>query len=338
MADFKTIMVTGGAGYVGGVLIPKLLEQGYRVKVFDLYIYGTEVFAAVRPNDNLIEIKGDIRDAQAFREAVEGCDAVIHLACISNDPSFDLDPELAKTVNWDCFPGLVDACKEAGARRFIFASSSSVYGLSDDPRVTEDHPRVPVTDYNRYKAMCEDIMFERQDDDFACVSIRPATVCGYSPRLRLDLTVNILTNHAINKGEITVFGGSQYRPNLHIMDMADLYLQLLKEPDEKIKGECFNAGYQNQTVSEIANIVKTVVEARETTSGDITIKTTPSDDIRSYRITCDKIEAAIGFKPRYAIEDAVRDLCDAFDDGRIQNSLDSTSYVNIQRMKEIGMG
>ncbi len=337
MPKFKTIMVTGGAGYVGGILIPKLLERGYRVKVFDLYIYGPAVFDAVRPNDNLIEIKGDIRDTAAFHAAIEDCDAVIHLACISNDPSCDLDPALAKTVNLDCFPDLIDVCKSAGAKRFIFASSSSVYGLSDDPRVTEDHPRIPVTDYNRYKAMCEDIMLERQADDFTCVSIRPVTVCGYSPRVRLDLTVNVLTNHAVNKGEITVFGGSQYRPNLHIQDMTDLYLQLLEEPDEKIAGQCFNAGYQNQTVSDIADIVKSVVEARETTRGDITIKTTPSDDIRSYRITCEKIESMIGFKPRYTIEDAVSDLCDAFDAGKIPNSLDDTGYVNIARMKEIGM-
>jgi len=337
MTTFKTIMVTGGAGYVGGILIPKLLDAGYVVKVFDLYIYGRDVFNDLRPNDNLIEIEGDIRDAAQFREAVEGCDAVIHLACISNDPSCDLDPELAKTINWDCFPDLVDACKSAGARRFIFASSSSVYGISDDPRVTEEHPRVPVTDYNRYKAMCEDVMFEAETDDFVCVSIRPATVCGYSPRMRLDLSVNILTNLAANRGEITVFGGSQYRPNLHIEDMTDLYLQLLTEPDENIKGQCFNAGYQNQTIADIARIVKQGVEEKHLRDGEITIITTPSDDIRSYRITCDKIEGALGFKPKRTIEDAVSDLCDAFLANKIPDPLTDTNYVNIKKMQEIGM-
>jgi len=182
MMAFKTIMVTGGAGYVGGILIPKLIGAGYTVKVFDLYIYGQGVFNDLRPNDNLIEIEGDIRDIATFRNAVEGCDAVIHLACISNDPSCDLDPDLARSINWDCFPGLVDACKDAGTRRFIFASSSSVYGISDDPCVTEEHPRVPVTDYNRYKAMCEDILVDKADNGFCFTTIRPATVCGYSPR------------------------------------------------------------------------------------------------------------------------------------------------------------
>jgi nucleoside-diphosphate-sugar epimerase len=337
MNQFKTVMVTGGAGYVGGVLIPKLLSAGYRVKVYDNYTYGETVFDQVRPHPQLEEIKGDIRDDKHFRAAIEGCNAIIHLACISNDPSCDLDPELTKTVNLDCFPAIVQACKDAGIKRFIFASSSSVYGLSDDPHVTEEHPKIPVTDYNRYKSMCEDILFDKQTDEFVCVSIRPATVCGYSPRLRLDLTVNVLTAHAVNKGKITVFGGSQYRPNLHIQDMTDLYLLLLKQPDEAIAGQSFNAGYQNQTVAHIASIIKSVVENRETPRSHIDIVTTPSDDVRSYRITCAKIDKALGFKPKRTIEDAVADLCDAFEAGKIPDPLTSTSYSNIKRMQEISL-
>jgi nucleoside-diphosphate-sugar epimerase len=167
------------------------------------------------------------------------------------------------------------------------------------------------------------------------VIIRPATVCGYSPRLRLDLTVNILTSHAVNRNQITVFGGSQYRPNLHIQDMTDLYLQLLREPLERISGKTFNAGYQNQTVTDIATIVKTIVEARR--GGEIAITTTPSDDIRSYRISCDKIERELGFKPRHTIEDAVATLVDAFAAGKIPDPLTSTQYVNIKRMQEISL-
>lgn len=337
MSQPQTILVTGGAGYVGGILVPKLLAKGHTVKVLDLYLYGEEVFDGVRPDPRLIEIKGDMRDLDLVAKAVEGCETVIHLACISNDPSADLDPALTKSINLDCFPGMVDACKAAGVKRFFFASSSSVYGISDELRVTEDHPRIPITDYNRYKAMCEDILEEKAGDGFTYTSIRPATVCGYSPRLRLDLTVNILTSHAVNKKEITVFGGEQYRPNLHIQDMTDLYVRMLDAPIEQIANKRWNAGYQNMQVKDIAQRVKAVVEDMTGAPDSITIKTTPSNDIRSYRITCDKIEQEFGFKPQHTIEDAVRELVEAFQAGKIPDALTSTMYVNIARMKEIKM-
>src|SRR5436305_6201657 len=212
---FKRVMVTGGAGYVGSRLIPKLLDAGYGVNVLDMYIYGEDIFANLRDSPLLKEVKGDIRDAAAVARALDGCDAVIHLACISNDPSFDLDPTLGRSINYDCFRPSVRAAKDAGVRRFIYASSSSVYGIKSTPDVHEDLALEPLTDYSKYKAMCEDVLNAEREPGFVTVILRPATVCGFTPRLRLDLTVNILTNLAINNGRITVFGGSQFRPNLH---------------------------------------------------------------------------------------------------------------------------
>ncbi len=337
MATPKRILVTGGAGYVGAILVPKLLEKGFNVRVLDLYIYGEHVLAPYKANPRLEQVKGDIRNAEVVRQRLRGIDVVIHLACISNDPSCDLDPALTKSINYDAFIPLVKTCKDAGVERFIFASSSSVYGLSDAPDVKEDHPRVPVSDYNRYKAKCEDLLAQEDTKRFPWVVIRPATICGYSPRLRLDLTVNILTNHAFNKGEITVFGGSQYRPNLHIQDVTDLYVRLVDEPLSRIAGKTYNAGYQNHTVREIAEMVKRVVETQYPIKAPLPIVATKSDDVRSYRISCEKIERELGFKPKHTIEDAARELCVAFSDGRVPDPLTSSRYYNITTMKGIGL-
>lgn len=328
------MLVTGGAGYVGAVLTPRLLAAGYNVRVLDLYIYGEEVLDSCRGHAGLKEFKTDLRDERAVAEAVKGCDAVIHLACISNDPSFELNPRLGKSINFDCFAPLVRISRDAGVRRFIYASSSSVYGVSEVPNVTEDHPLKPITDYSRFKADCEPLLLEQQAEDFTTLVLRPATLCGYSPRQRLDLTVNILTNHAVNKGVITVFGGTQLRPNFHIDDMVDLYLQVLAEPAERIAGKVFNAGYQNESVANLALIIKRVVEA-ELQRSNIQIVTTPSDDLRSYHISSDKIRRELGFAPRRTIEDAVRDLVNAFRDDRLPGSLDRSTYFNIKRMQEL---
>ncbi len=326
-ANHKTILVTGGAGYVGAVLIPKLLAQGHHVKVLDLFIYGDDVFDEVRPNPRLECIKGDIRDENTLERSLTGCDVVIHLACISNDPSFELNAELGKTINYDCFPSLVRISKQSGVKRFIYASSSSVYGVKSDPNVTEDLPLEPLTDYSKYKALCEDILLKERSPGFVAVVIRPATVCGYSPRLRLDLTVNILTNHAVNKREITVLGGGQMRPNIHIEDMAQLYVDLLDIPDNKIDGKIFNAGYENHTVSEIAGMVKKIV------GPDVIINTQPTNDNRSYHISSEKIKRELGFMPKHTIEDAVRDLSQAFTAGKIPESMTNPRYYNIKTMQ-----
>jgi nucleoside-diphosphate-sugar epimerase len=224
---------------------------------------------------------------------------------------------------------LVRIARESGVKRFIYASSSSVYGIKETPDVTEDMPREPLTDYSKFKADCEDILEKYRTEDFTTVTIRPATVCGYSPRLRLDLTVNILTNLAINKGEITVFGGDQKRPNIHIEDMTDLYCLLLTLPKEKISGKIFNAGYENFTVSQIAGMVKHVI-------GDtIKITTTPTNDNRSYHISSEKIKREIGFEPKHSIEEAVSDLKKEFEAGHIPDSLSNPKYFNVKLMQKI---
>ena len=331
----ETVAVLGGAGYVGAVLVPRLLEEGYRVRVLDLYIYGEQALAAVKGHPNLQQVRGDVRDPEAVRSVVRGSDAVIHLACISNDPSVELDPALSQSVNFDSFGPTVRISKESGVRRFIFASSGSVYGVSDSPHVTEEHPLVPVSLYNKYKAQCEPVLLEQKSADFVPVIVRPATICGYSPRQRLDLTVNILTNHAVNNGKITVFGGVQMRPNLHMQDMIDLYCLFLTLPDEKIAGEIFNAGYQNYTVADTAKVVREVVMREMPEKGNIEIVTTPSDDIRSYHLSAEKIKRKLGFVPKRTIEDGARDLIAAFRAGKLPDSMSDIRYSNIKMMKAV---
>jgi nucleoside-diphosphate-sugar epimerase len=325
----KRVMVTGGAGYVGSSLVPKLLDAGYEVSVLDLYLYGDDLFEPYRDHLRLREVKGDLRDPTSVAKALEGCDAVIHLACISNDPSFDLDPELGKSINFDCFRPLVKASKDAGVRRFIYASSSSVYGIKSDRDVTEELPLQPLTDYSKYKAMCEDVLNEERAPGFATVIIRPATVCGYAPRLRLDLTVNILTNLAITNGKITVFGGQQLRPNLHVEDMTDLYLRLLEADAASVDGKVWNAGYHNLRVCEIADMV------RERVGDRVEIVVTPTDDHRSYHVSSERLLREFGFSAKRSVSDAILDLKSAFEAGRVPNSMTDDRYYNIRRMQSV---
>lgn len=331
----KKVLVVGGAGYCGSVLVPQLLDEGWEVTVYDiLKWYGDAHLPKVNPKLRIIQ--GDVRDPARVAEACEGHHALLHLACISNDASFELDERLSTSVNLESFEPLVIAAKKAGIRRFVFASSSSVYGVSDSPNVTEDHPLVPLTLYNKYKGMCEPLLLKHTDTNFVGVIFRPATVCGYAPRQRLDLSVNILTNHAVNKGKITVFGGSQLRPNLHVQDYADLCKLLLTAPEEKIANQIFNCGMQNLSILEIAKIVKRVVEQEFPEKGDIPIEITNSNDNRSYHINSDKIHRILGFVPKYTIEDAVYGLCDAFRQGKLPNSFDDDSYYNVRTMKAVG--
>ena len=331
----QTVVVTGGAGYVGAVLVPKLLDQGHRVRVIDLFLFGHDVLPK---HPNLECVEGDIRDAGALKAVMKGAQAVIHLACISNDPSFELDPELSRSINYECFEPMVDIAKDAGVRRFIYASTSSVYGVSDAPDVTEEHPLVPLTDYNKYKGMCEPLLLKYQSPDFTTVIIRPATVCGYSPRLRLDLSVNILTNHAVNNRKIIVFGGTQKRPNIHVDDIADLYVELLDLPSDKIAGETFNAAYQNFTIAELAGMVRTVVSREMPELGAIAVETSPSNDLRSYHVSSEKIKRMLGWTPERSLEDAVVDLCRAFKAGKIPNSMTDIRYFNVKTVQASKLG
>jgi nucleoside-diphosphate-sugar epimerase len=327
----RKILVTGGAGYVGSGLVPKLLDAGHEVRVFDLYLYGDAALAHVRGRQGLSEVRADLRDAVAVQHAMRGIDTVIHLACISNDPSFELDPDLGKSINYDCFPGLVRSAKEAGVTRFIYASSSSVYGVKQEEHVTEQLSLEPLTDYSKFKAMCEEVLMDAREPGFETLILRPATVCGYAPRLRLDVSVNILTNHAVNNRVIRVFGGNQVRPNIHVDDMTDLYVQTVALPGELIDGKIYNAGYYNQTINEIASTVKDVV------GPDVAIAVEPTNDHRSYRINSDLIQRELGFAARRDVATAVRGLCDAFDRGLIPGSMDDPRYFNIKTMQLVGL-
>ena len=324
----QSVFITGGAGYVGAMLVPRLLQEGHRVTVLDLMIYGEDVLPK---NPSLTLIKGDIRNQELMKSSIPGHDVVIHLACISNDPSFELNPELGKSINLDPFRPMVEISKNAGVKRFFYASSSSVYGIKDEQNVHEGMSLEPLTDYSVFKMNCEEILSEFQSDEFTTTTIRPATVCGYSPRQRLDVVVNILTNLAYHKREISVFGGAQLRPNIHIADMVEIYVVLLNAPKEKIAGEIFNGGYENYSVLQLAEAVRDVI------GEDVVLKTTPTDDNRSYHVSSKKIADVLGFAASHTIKDAVSDIKNAFEKGLLPNSLDDEMYFNIKRMQSINL-
>jgi nucleoside-diphosphate-sugar epimerase len=323
----KNVLLIGGAGYVGSELSNLLLSEGFKVTVYDLFIYGD----TLTQNDNLEIIKGDIRNLIFLEKKIKNFENVIHLACISNDPSFDLNPNLGKSINYDPFEDLVKICKDNGVKKFIYASSSSVYGIKSDLNVDENFSLQPLTDYSKFKAMCEEILFKYNDKNFICSSIRPATVCGYSKRQRLDLVVNILTNNAFNKGEISIFGGNQLRPNINIKDMCNAYLHILNANEDLINGEAFNVGFENHSVEYLAELVK------ESVGKEVKIKKIASNDDRSYHISSKKISKILGFKPVYSIKDAIIDLKYAFSKNLFTNPLSNEMYYNIKRMNSINL-
>ena len=322
------IFITGGAGYVGSKLVPKLLNLGNKVTVFDLMIYGDDV---LENHKNLIKIKGDIRDTKLLEKILPNHDVVIHLACISNDPSYELNPTLGKSINFEAFEPLVKISRKKNVNRFIYASSSSVYGIKKEKDVTEDMSLEPLTDYSKFKGECEKILNLYKSDDFITTTIRPSTVCGYAKRQRLDLVVNILTNHAFHKRNITVFGGNQLRPNIHIDDMVNSYISVLEADPKKINGEIFNVGYKNQSVNELAEDVKKVI------GNDVKIFNSKSDDNRSYHVSSKKISEILNFKTKFTVRDAVSDLQDAFKNKLLTNTFNNENYFNIKRMQSINL-
>jgi len=322
------ILITGGAGYVGSKLVPKLLELKHSVTVLDLMIYGEDV---LDNSERLKKIKGDIRNKSLLEKIIPGHDVVIHLACISNDPSFELNPTLGKSINLDAFEPLVKISRENKVNKFIYASSSSVYGIKTEKNVTEDMKLEPLTDYSKFKGDCEKILNSYKSEDFITTTIRPSTVCGYARRQRLDLVVNILTNHAYHNRKIKVFGGDQLRPNVHIDDMVDSYLAVISAKANKINGEIFNVGFKNQTVKELAVDVKSII------GNDVKIDQTNSDDNRSYHVSSEKIKDILGFDTKHTIKDAVLDLKNAFEKRLLTNTFNDEFFFNIKRMNNINL-
>lgn len=321
----RKVMVIGGAGYVGSVLCPMLVNRGFTTVAYDTMWFGHKTL----PRE-VWRIQGDMGDLYSLKRAMAGCDAVIHLACISNDPSFDLNPEIGRRINWETFPGICEAVREMGVKQFIYASSSSVYGVKSG-NVTEEFECDPLTDYSKYKLACEKHLQNADMGKTTWTILRPATVCGYSPRLRLDLIINALTISALATDKITVHGGKQLRPNIHIKDMASAYIAILDAASEAIHRQIFNVGTSNASVAELAYMVE------EALGFPPQIKTefTSTNDNRSYQIDSDKIYRLVGFKPAYGLDQAVKELAVRFSTGQIKNPLTDPIYYNVKRMKEV---
>jgi len=324
----KKIFITGGGGYVGSVLSDYLISKGYDVTVYDLFIYGKNVFENF---EKIKLIEGDIRNEKLLRQSLKNHDIVIHLACISNDPSFELNPILGKSINLDAFEPLVKASMESGIARFIYASSSSVYGIKSELDVNEDMALKPLTDYSKFKADCEKILKSYKSNFFETIIIRPATVCGYSKRQRLDVIVNIFSNLAFHKREISIFGGNQLRPNIHISDMVRAYEILIEAQTDKVNGEIFNAGWENKSVNEIAE------EVKKNIGNDVKIIKIKTDDNRSYHISSKKIKKILNFETKFTISDAASDLKLAFEKQLFEDPLNNDLYYNIKRMNKLNL-
>ncbi len=281
------VLLTGGCGYVGSVLTQGLLAAGYRVTVVDIMWFGNHL----TPHERLQVIKEDVRNVDKI--PMEAVDVILHLANVANDPCSELDSKLSWEVNVLATMGLVERALAHGVRQFIYASSGSVYGVKDEDQVTEDLPLVPISDYNKTKMISERVLLSYQDK-IAVQCIRPATVCGLSPRMRLDLSVNMLTMQALTNGRITVFGGDQTRPTIHIEDLVEVYLHFVRLGN-KATG-VFNAGFENISILDIANQVVAKVPAE--------IVVSESNDPRSYRLNSDKL-LNTGFTPNYSVADGI---------------------------------
>ena len=324
----ETILITGGAGYVGSLLTPALLKCGYRVRVFDWLLFDPHVFDTLRSNAHFEIVRADLRDASAVDAALQEITTVIHLGCLSNDPCCALNEQLTRSINYDAGVQLIKLAKKNGVRRFLYASSASVYGIKEDAlQVTEDLPLEPITSYAFYKAELEKVLFRELSSSFSGVVVRPATLCGRAPRQRFDITVNTMTYEAVMLNKIFLYNAEQERPNLTVQDMVALYLQLLQTPMDTINGEVFNVTAENYRVSEIAQIVK------ETVNMPVTIECIQTEDRRSYRLCGEKLKQVLGFTPRSTIRHAIRELAQALQTGQIPHP-ESAHYRNTQFLRE----
>lgn len=306
------LFVTGACGYKGSVLVPKLLARGHQVVAFDIQWFGNHL----QPHPALTVVQGDVRDPDQID--LDGVDAVIHLSSVANDPCGDLDPKLTWEISCLATMQLADRCMRKGIKRFIYASSGSVYGVKEEEQVTEDLELLPISEYNKTK-MCGERIVLSYEKEMAVQIVRPATVCGFSPRMRLDVSVNMLTMQALMNGKITVFGGEQTRPNIHIQDITDLYLFLLDNPQHT---GIYNAGFENISILDIARMVTEHVPAE--------IIVTPSNDPRSYRVNSDKL-LATGFRPKYRVEDAIKEIVGMYRQGALKNE---DRWYNLKWMQQ----
>lgn len=328
----KRILITGGAGYIGSVLVDKLLRREFGVVVLDNFTYTDMGIRHLLKHPDLSVIHGDIRDVQKVRAALAGIEFVIHLAAIANDPSGELHPELTRSINYRVYPVLLEEAKKAKVRRFINASTMSVYGIKSQRDISEDTPLEPLKEYSICKAKSEKIVADFDSPGFTTTNLRCATVCGWSPRMRFDLIVNTLVYHAHLHKKITVWGGDQQRPQVHIHDITDYFIALLSVPAASIAGEVFNAVGENVSITEIAETIKSVI------GSDIEIETAPPrQDERSYHASSEKIARILGLKPKHSIRGAVLDIQKAYKKEAWRNPADSL-YHNVKRIKELGMG
>lgn len=315
----ETILVNGGGGYLGSILVPKLLLKGYRVRVLDAFYFGNFLpFEA----ENLEVIKGDIRNEKIVIKSLKGVDKVINLACLSNDPSSDIDPELTREINYTANKNVIKLAHEAGVKRYIYASSSSVYGLKNEDKVTEDLPVEPISLYSELKARVEDFLFSIRDDNFTVSAVRSATICGYSPRMRLDLLVNILTVSALANGKLFIDGGDQVRANIHISDISNFYITLLNADHSLVHNEAFNISDSNSTVIDMAKKVQSLIKCKVEFSDKV--------DPRSYKLNDDKARKILNFRNEYSIDRAILDIKKSFFEGRIR--IDDINCYNIKKL------
>jgi nucleoside-diphosphate-sugar epimerase len=328
MSKPSRLLLVGGGGYVGVELQRLLAKSNYQVRVLDTFWYPNGKWDNSDGNfvNNIEYIEGDIRRKEVLRKALNGVDACIHLACISNDPSYELNPNLAKSINFDAFQLFTEEINKSSVKRFIYASSSSVYGVKEEEHVTEELSCDPLTDYSKYKVMCEEVALENISEEICLTIVRPSTICGYSRRQRFDLVVNVLTLSALKNSVIKVDGGDQFRPNLHMRDMIASYKLLLESNRSIINRKIYNIAGENLTVLEIAKKVQLQMDKK------CEVEVTPILDHRSYRVSGKRIQSEIGFIPQYKVEDAINDLKQAFYSGKFKN-LDSELYYNIKRMK-----
>ena len=326
----ERVLLIGGGGYVGTELQRHLISLGYSVRVFDTFWYsnGRWPEGSFPGQSNIEYMEGDVRNLGDVEKALKGVDSCIHLACISNDPSYELSPELAYQINFEAFENLLPILNASTVGRFIFASSSSVYGVKQEPNVTEELSLEPLTDYSKYKVKCEELLLQRINPRITTTILRPSTVCGYSRRQRFDLVVNILTLSALRDGIIKVDGGDQFRPNLHIKDMLASYSLVLSSTRELVNREIFNIAGENLTVNEIALKVKKAV------GQEVRIENLPVKDARSYRVSGEKIWHKLKFRPRFNVDDAIADMILAYN-ANIYGDTNWTEYYNLRRMKDL---